>query len=162
PAAHHVVALVELGEQPRDLLGRVLKIGIDRHDLLAAALSESGHDRLLLAEVLRQMHDHDALVAGRMLADPLEGLIRRSAVDEQNLVRAAEPLKHRMQSFEQDHNRLLLVVHRHNDRDLRGLLRHRLHPVSRALLYTREPYRATKSERAAAIRVALSTKTSSD
>jgi hypothetical protein len=39
--AHVVVALVHLREELRDLLGRVLQVGVERHDALAARVLEA-------------------------------------------------------------------------------------------------------------------------
>ena len=41
PAADEIEALVELGEQPRDLGGVVLEIGVDRHDDFALGVREA-------------------------------------------------------------------------------------------------------------------------
>ena len=50
-AADVVAALVHLREQLGDLLGRVLQVGVQRHDALAAHALEARHDRHVLAEV---------------------------------------------------------------------------------------------------------------
>jgi len=56
---HQVVALGQLGDDVRDLLGRVLQIRIQGHDPLAARIGEAGGDRSVLAEVAREVdQDH--------------------------------------------------------------------------------------------------------
>ena len=52
-----VVARVHLGEQLADLLRRILQVGVQRDDALAAHLLEAGHDRHVLAEVGGEQDD---------------------------------------------------------------------------------------------------------
>ena len=64
-AADDVVPLGDLREQLRDLLGRVLQVGVERHDDVPRHVSEAGEDRLVLAEVVRELEDADAVRAPR-------------------------------------------------------------------------------------------------
>ena len=50
-AADVVVARVHRGEQLADLLRRILQVGVERDDALAAAVLEAGDDRHVLAVV---------------------------------------------------------------------------------------------------------------
>ena len=52
-AADVVVALRPLREQLADLLGRILQVGVERDDALAAHALEAGDDRRVLAVVAR-------------------------------------------------------------------------------------------------------------
>ena len=54
PAADEVEALVELGQQPRDLGRVVLEVGVDRHDDVALGVREARRQRRCLAEVPAQ------------------------------------------------------------------------------------------------------------
>ena len=52
----HVVPLLHLRHQFRDLLGRVLQVGVQGDDDFAAALLEGRQDRHVLAEIAVELH----------------------------------------------------------------------------------------------------------
>ena len=88
PSADHVVALVDRGEQPRNFLGRILQVGVERDDDLAAALAKAGQYRGVLAEVARQFdHAHRAVCARGNSAQEVERFVARTVVDEQHFPR---------------------------------------------------------------------------
>ena len=86
-AADVVVALVHLGEQLADFLRRVLQVGIQGDDALAAAVFEAGHDRHVLAEVaVEQHHAGDVRALLELLAQDRGGAVAAAVVDEDDLV----------------------------------------------------------------------------
>lgn len=50
-SAHHVVTFISLRHQPRDLLRRVLQVGVEGNNQIAGYMAEAGHDRRVLAVV---------------------------------------------------------------------------------------------------------------
>ena len=67
--AHVVVAGVDLGQQFRDFLRRILQVGIERDDRVAADAFKRGHDRHVLAVIGVEI-DHAGDVGPRRLLDP--------------------------------------------------------------------------------------------
>ena len=65
PARDEVEALVELGEQARDLGGIVLEVAVDRDDHVALRLREAGGERGRLAEVSSQPDDDHVVLVRR-------------------------------------------------------------------------------------------------
>ena len=63
-AARRDVGALERREQLRDVLGRVLKIAIHRHDRFASGPREPRVHRRMLAEVPLQPHGAHARIAG--------------------------------------------------------------------------------------------------
>ena len=86
PSADHVVAGVDRLQQPRDFLGRILQVGVECHDHLAAALAEAGQDRGMLAEIARQLDHSHAAVTIRDLTQHRQRIVARTVVDEHHLV----------------------------------------------------------------------------
>ena len=90
PARDEVEALVELGEQPRDLGRVVLEVAVDRDDDVAARLREPGRERGGLAEVAPQADDAHVVVARVQPRQRGERAVGRAVVDEDGLPRVAE------------------------------------------------------------------------
>ena len=88
PAGDEVEALVELGEQPRDLGGIVLEVAVDRDDDLALRLLEARLQRRRLAEVPPQPDDANAVVRGVQPGQRGERAVGGAVVDEDDLPRA--------------------------------------------------------------------------
>jgi hypothetical protein len=86
-AADVVVALAHLGDQLVDFLGRVLQVGIERDDDLAAAMLEAGHDRHVLAGVGGEEHHARDVGPGlELLAQDRRRAVAAAVVDEDDLV----------------------------------------------------------------------------
>jgi hypothetical protein len=118
-AADVVVALVHLGEQPRNLLGRVLQIGVQRDDALAARALEARHDRHVLAEVaVEQHHARHVRALRELLAQQRRGAVAAAVVDEDHLIAPAERIERRVQPREERRQPFFLVVHRDDDRKI--------------------------------------------
>ena len=119
-----VGARIHGGHQPRDLLGRVLQVGIERDHVRAARLREGGEDRQVLAGIACQHHHAgDVRAALELLAQLGDRAVGAAVVDEHHLVAAAERIQRRIQPLEQLRQALLLVVYRNDDRDFRVHLR---------------------------------------
>jgi hypothetical protein len=56
------------------------------------------------------------------------GRVPAAVVDDEQLVADAESVEQRPHPVEEDRQHLLLVVHRHDDGEIRNLLAHRAHP----------------------------------
>ena len=120
-AADVVVARVHRGQQLADLLGRVLQVGVERHDALAAAALEAGDDRHVLAVVGVEQHDaRDVGAALELLAQQRRRAVAAAVVDEDDLVGDVQRVERRIQAREQRRQAGLLVVDRDDDRQLRG------------------------------------------
>ena len=95
PAGDEVEALVELGEELRDLRRIVLEVGVDRHDDVSARLEEAGLQRRRLAEVAPEVDDDDVR---RLVVEPRQhrqAPVRRAVVDEDHLERLVARLERR-------------------------------------------------------------------
>ena len=121
PAAHEVEALVELGEQPRDLGGIVLEVAVDRDDHLAGCLGEARIERGRLAPVASEPHDADVCVV-RRAGRPAPANV--PSVDPSSTNTTSHSLGQRVEGRAELRVELLdaalLVTHRDDDRDHRG------------------------------------------
>ena len=82
-----VVALVHRGQQQVDVFGRVLQVGVERDDALAAAMLEAGQDGAVLAEVaVEQDHPRDIGPALELLGQQRRRAVAAAVVDEDDFV----------------------------------------------------------------------------
>ena len=110
-AADVVVAFVHLGQQLADIFRRVLQVGVQGDDALAAAVLEAGHDRHVLAEVaVEQHHARDVRAFLELLAQDRGGAVAAAVVDEHDLVRDAEFVERGIEPVEQGLQALFFVV----------------------------------------------------
>ena len=117
PAGDEVEALVELGEQARDLGRVVLEVAVDRDDDVALGLREPGRERGRLAEVAPQPDDAHVVVRVVEARQRGERAVRRAVVDEDRLPRLAERLERRVQLVVEQRDAPLLVVDGDDDGD---------------------------------------------
>ena len=117
PAGDQVEALVELGEQLRDLGGVVLEVAVDRDDHLALRLGEACGERRRLAEVPAQADDDDVAGSGVQPGQRRVRPVRGAVVDEHGLPGLAERLERRVELVVQQRDAPLLVVDGNDDRD---------------------------------------------
>ncbi len=89
PSAGDVEAFIDLGEQRRNILGRVLQIAIHRDDDVALRFVESRGERRGLSEVAAQADYLEPSIGLHQIREQLETAIRGSVVHEQNLVASA-------------------------------------------------------------------------
>ena len=115
-AADHVVPVVDFRQQFGNLLRRVLQIGVERHDHLAAGALEGRHDRHVLAEVAVEV-DHAHLFRALLVEIPqqCERIVAAAVVGKKDFVGLADPVEHRRQTRKQCRQVFLFVVHRYDD-----------------------------------------------
>ncbi len=87
---HDVEALVQLGKEFRDLLGRVLEVVIERDDDLVSRCADPGQESVVLSGVSHQVEAADEVVGGRQLDDPSPARVAAAVVHEDELVVTAE------------------------------------------------------------------------
>ena len=117
PAGDEVVALVELGEEPRDLGRVVLQVAVNCHDDVSGGLAEARIERGRLAEVPAQPDDADVVVRVVQPGQRAEGAVGRAVVDEDRLPRPPVAGEGRGQLVVEQRDAALLVVDRDDDRD---------------------------------------------
>ncbi len=101
-AADVVVAGVHLGQQAGDLLRRILQVGIERDDALAAHVLEAGDDRHVLAVVGVEQDDPRHVGSGQELVlEQRRRAVAAAVVDEDDLVRDMQRVERRIQPGEQ-------------------------------------------------------------
>ena len=110
PAAHDVVALLELVDQPRDVRRVVLAVPVEGDDERAAGQVEAGRQRGGLAEVRAKLHDAERRQLDRELAEARARRVRRSVVDDDQLVRLPQALHDVPEAHEEGADVVLLVV----------------------------------------------------
>ena len=117
-----VMARIHRGEQVHDVLRRVLQVGVERHDALAAAVFEAREDRPMLAEVaVEQDHARHVRAALELLGEQLGRAITAAVVDEHDLVVQPQRVECRVQAREQRGQAGLLVVDRDDDAQARSV-----------------------------------------
>jgi hypothetical protein len=118
PAGDHVVALVELVEQQRDVDLRVgLQVGGEEHDHVATGLAEAAVERLGQAQVAALAHQPDArldLGGGRHHGG---GVVGGAVVDVDQFPRPADLGERLGGALHEDADGGLLVVRRHHHAD---------------------------------------------
>ena len=100
PAGHHVITFIEFGEQKRNVLRIVLKVGIDRDNYIAARVINAGHDRRGLACIAAELDDFH-FGAGRR--DPRElchRVVAAAIVYRDDFKTAANSIKNFEQTLE--------------------------------------------------------------
>ena len=114
-----VVARADRGDEARDLLGRILQVGIERHGDAPAHVLEPREDRHVLAEIAVE-EDHPGRVGTlvELRRQHLRRSIAAAVVDEDDLVALAGVVEHAIEPLEQRGQDVFLVVDRHDDGDL--------------------------------------------
>ena len=84
-AVDDVVALVELREQPRNLLGRVLEIVVDGDDRSPTRGTDSGKERVVLAVVPCEIETPHPPICPGCLHDPVPTPVGAAVVHENEL-----------------------------------------------------------------------------
>ncbi len=118
-SADIVVTGVDALQERRDVLRRVLQIGIERDDHVALHALKRRHDGHVLAVVGVEIDDAGDVGALRVLgAEQLDGAVVRAVVGEEDFVATPEAVEHRVQAREEGREIQLLVVNRDDDREL--------------------------------------------
>jgi len=115
-AADVVVPGIDLRQQLRNLLGRILQVGIERDDHLAPHALERRHDRHVLPVVRVEIdHPRDLRPRGVLGPQQLERTVGTAIVGEHHLVAPAERIEHRVKPREKHRQVELLVVNGNDD-----------------------------------------------
>ena len=117
PARDEIEALVEFGEQARDLGWIVLEIGVDRHHHVAGGVAEPGRESGCFPEVPAQADDLDVPSVGMDPSQRCERAVRRAVVDEDSLPAALERVERGAKLLVEWSYAPLFVVHRNDDAD---------------------------------------------
>ncbi len=117
PAGDKIEALVQLGEQSRDLSGIVLQVAVDGDHGLSLSLVEAGHECGGLAEVAPESNDADVLLGVVQPSERGECSVGGAVVDEDRLPRGAERLERRPELVVEQCDASLFVMHRYDDGD---------------------------------------------
>ena len=102
-------------EKLRDLLGRMLEIGIHDEDVLAAAVLEARVDRNSLADVPGQQHRPKPRVRLGQRPEHGVGAVGRTVGDGDDLGRMPEDLEHRIDPADELLDAGPLVAHGRDD-----------------------------------------------
>ena len=122
PSAGDVIASVDLGQQIRNVFGRVLQVAIHRDNHVALGQLEPGRQRRCLSEIPPE-HDHpEPRIMFDQRRQQLTAGIARIVVDEDNFKRRVKSLQNRYQAVIQRQDMIRLVVNRYDDR--KSSLRH--------------------------------------
>ncbi len=114
---HDVEAQGGLFHQARDLFRRVLQVGVEGDDHLAAALLEAGHDRCMLAVVTVEDHRyHVAAVFSGGVFKQLGRVVAATVIHQDDFVFVSQLLAGCRRATQQFRQALLFVVDRDNDR----------------------------------------------
>src|SRR3990170_3232703 len=135
-AADDVVAVFDRRQQLRDFLRRILQVGVERHDHLAARALERRHDRHVLAEVAVEVDDaHLFRPLLVIFPEQHQRVVAAAVVGEKNLEWLSDLVEHRGQAQEQRRQVFLFVVYRNHDAQIR--LGHE--PISKMFIATHAP-----------------------
>ena len=123
PSRHHVVALVELGQQERDVGRIILQIGVHRNQHLTCRCPEPGGQRRSLAVVAPKPDDAKPRAFTGGLLELCETRVVRAVVDHDDLggVPARRQIGHRLvEHADQPIDGLGFVVAGYDDGQLHG------------------------------------------
>ncbi len=100
----------------RDLLRRILQIGIQGNDVIAPRLREACHDGHVLPDIARQHHHAGRIgTTGKLLAQYRDGAVGAAIIDEDDLIGPSQLVQHRVQPVKQMLQTALLVEYRNDD-----------------------------------------------
>ena len=115
----HVVALIGLLDQARDLFRRVLQVGIKGNDQVTGNVAEARHNRRVLTIVAVQQDRHHVAAFGLGgFGEHSRRVIAAAVVDQQNFILPSERRAGGVGAADKLRQALLFVIHRNNDRDL--------------------------------------------
>ena len=80
------VAFLDLVDEVDDLIGRVLQVRVHVEQVVALCIREAGGDGGLLAVIVRELDEPDAVVGLDGLLDQLDRAVPAAVVDEHDLV----------------------------------------------------------------------------
>ena len=118
-AVDDVVALAPALDERPEQLGRILQVDVHRDQDVAARVVDAGGERRLLAEVAREVDDPQPAVTRAAVEQMGQRVVVRAVVHEHDLEAQAGALQKRLDRRQEDIDRLLLVEHRHDQRQQR-------------------------------------------
>src|SRR4029079_8700882 len=119
---HDVRACIETGEERGDLLRRVLQVIVKRDRAIEPGGTDPTEDRVVLAVVAAELHTSDSRVVPREVADRRPRAVRTCVLDEDDLVRLAQPADGLGETSYKLSQRLRRAVHGDDDGYPRGKL----------------------------------------
>ena len=133
------MAFAHFRDQLADFLRRILQVGVERDDDVAAAVLETGHDRHVLAGIGGKQDDAgDIGPRLELLAQDRRRAVAAAVVDEDDLVGFAQGVERRVKAGEQRRESGFLVVDGDDDGECgRG------HAISGRLAVSAEQTRST-------------------
>ncbi|KAF1858517.1 hypothetical protein Lal_00015034 [Lupinus albus] len=113
---HDVIPFAPFFDQLADDVRRVLQVGVERHDQVAARFEDGGRQRGLLAEIAREIDDAHARIRMGLRDEAFQRAVAAAVVHAQDLepdVRDAFEFGDHAAEEMRDH--LLLVIERHDE-----------------------------------------------
>ncbi len=117
-----VIALGEERHHLGDLLRGVLQVGVEGDEPIAARVGQAGGDRRMLAEVARELHQHQLRMERLLGPHQARSAIARAVVDADHLPAHGQRPAYREEAAEERRYVALLVVHRDDHRELDGVV----------------------------------------
>ena len=118
PAGDDIVALGELGEEPRDVGRIVLAVAVHRDDDVTGAVPDRRHQGCGLAIVARQMQHPDPRIALGDTVECFRRAVLRAVIGKNDLGRLRQPIERVGQRPMQFGERPHFVVDRNDDRNV--------------------------------------------
>ena len=116
PAPHDVDAVGERLQQARDLLRRVLQVGVERDDHVAPRALHAREHGGVLAVVAVEPDHTDGRILMMQRAQDVRRSVAAPVVDEDHLVRLRDPLQREREAMVQVDEARRFVEHGHHDR----------------------------------------------
>ena len=121
PAPHGIVALIQLGHQPGNLLGGVLQVRVQGDHHLAPGRLKPGKNGLVLPEIAVELQGPDVLrILPVQVGQELPGAVGGAVVHEDNFIGAAHGGEGADQPLPQFPEIVFLVEHGNDHGNLRG------------------------------------------
>ena len=92
---HHIIPFLYPGQQLANLVRRCLSVVIQAYYHFSMSIAETSHQCSVLSEVSGQINAADIFPLRTKSADDLESVIRRTVIDQYDLIRIRRQLPHR-------------------------------------------------------------------
>lgn len=131
PAGHHIIPLVDLLKEERDISRIVLQVAVERDDDLTGRCLDTSIKSRRLAEILAERDEPERMALLRLF----ERLVLGPVIDEDDLKGPTDLLKRLADLAMKLEHIPLFVVQRHDDRQVRLVFWHRFGLTYTSLLY---------------------------